>query len=159
MATRTVQTKTTDTSRLDINIVESLSLDGSVPVNTGFSKSSTKSAGLYKSSNMFYKILYTEKGSNPVNKDEGTELMTLFQSNITDREVLYAFVDTQVSSALEQLQDYQSRASATDDELITNAVIDLFEFSDEGPTLDFSVDLHNAVGETATLQIPSIVLI
>jgi len=159
MATRTVTNKTTDVSRLDTNIVESLALDPDKPVRTGFSTSSTKAAGLYKSSNMFYKILYTEVGSNPLNKDEGTDLLTLFQSNITDKDVLYAFVDTQVASALEQLQDYQSQVVVTDDETITSAVIKTFELSDDGPTLDVSIDLHNAVGEQASIQLPSIVLI
>lgn len=159
MATRTVQEKTTTVTRLDTNIVANITLTDAAPVATGFEKSSTKSAGLYKAANMFYKTLYTDKDSNPLNTQEGTYLLTLFQSNITDRDVLYAFVDEQVADAFSQVQDYQDVANATDEELLISAAIVDFSFSEEGPTLDFSVDLHNAAGESVTLQIPSIVLV
>lgn len=156
--TRPVQQKTTSISSLDLNIVTNISLSPNQPVQTGFETSSTKVAGILKAANMFYKILFTKKGSNPLDSDEGTDFVDLYESSIADNEVLFSFVNTEVDSAFEQIQSYQEDAGVDDTEKIVAARIVNFSTDTETNELNVNIGLFVASGETTTLQIPSIVI-
>lgn len=168
--TRPVSTKTTATTRLDTSILAGVTLNANVPVTTGLASASTKAAGLAKGLNMFYKLLFTEKGSNPLNILEGTRLGDLYQSNITDIDTLFVDVKAAVDDAFEQLSLLQTRALAPADEKITSVTIVSLTTTvpdsaaspssktSPGPVLNFSLLFRNAAGDTSPYQVPSIVL-
>jgi hypothetical protein len=158
---RPVSTTTTSTSGLDTNIVSDITLDGQKAVGIGFDTASTKSAGVIKIANMFFKLLMTRQGSNPINLAEGTELADLFESNISDRTVIFTVIQNSVNEALEQILVLQERAGAVLEEQIASASVESFAFDDDpgkGTRADFSVNIYNAAGENFVLQIPSIVV-
>jgi len=158
---RPVSPTTTSTTGLDTNVISKITLDGDQAVGIGFDPASTKVAGVMKVANMFFKLLLTRKGSNPISQDEGTELVDLFESNVADEAVLFACAKNAVDDALEQILILQERAGAVTEEQISNADISDFVFDEtagNGPKVDFSVDVYNAAGESFTLEIPSIVV-
>lgn len=155
---RPVRATTTTTTRLDTNILSGTTLDGEVPVATGFDSASTKSAGFAKAANIFYKILFTEKGSDLHNTNIGTEIPLLFSASIYDEEILFASVKRDVDDALSQVVSFQDSSGATADEKLVGASIVSFLFDREASSLNFEVELYNLAGETSVLEIPSIVI-
>jgi len=158
MAIRPVQNKTTNATGLDTNIVTGISLTDTIPVNTGFDSSSTKATSIVKASNMFFKVLLTEKGSNPLNKSEGTEFPSIFESGITDKEILFTIASEEVEDAFTQVKDFQEDAGVPEDEQIVNALIVKFFINPETFELEMDINIFVASGEKTTLQLPSIVV-
>jgi len=156
--TRTVKKKTLAATGLDINIISNITLDKTVAVKTGFDTQSTKASGLQKAANMFYKILFTQRGSNPLDPKEGVELVSLFESNISDREVLFAFVSKEVEAGFQQVKTFQERANAPADEQLAGVRIVTFLFDDTKQALTFGINIFNVNGDETTLEIPSIVI-
>jgi len=155
---RPVSTTTTTTTRLDTNILSGTTLDGEIPVATGFDVASTKSAGFAKAANMFYKTLFTDKGSDLHNISTGTELPQLFSSSIYDEEILFASVKRDTDDALSQVIAFQDSSGATDEEKLIGATIVSFLFDQDSSALSFNIELYNLAGETSTLEIPSTVI-
>jgi hypothetical protein len=158
MAIRPVQDKTTNTTALDTNIVTDITLTKTIPVNTGFDQASTKSTGIVKAANMFFKILLTQKGSNPINKEEGTEFPDIFESGITDEDILFSIATEEVEAAFEQIQALQEANGVSVDEQIANVVITKFSLNQETSELEMDTSIYVASGEKTTLQLPSIVV-
>jgi hypothetical protein len=165
MAVRPVTATTTDTTRLDTGIIAGITLNKSVAAATGLDPQSTKTAGFAKAISIYYKLLFTEKGTNPLNAQEGTSLPTLYQSNITDLDTLFVDVSNDVTDAFTQLSDIQNRNNATAEEKIVG--VDIIDFrttlpdagaAASGTRLDFSLLFRNAAGEKSPYQLPSIVL-
>lgn len=157
MARPVSQTTTTKTG-LDTNILSGSTLDGEVAVATGFDTASTKSAGIVKATNMFYKTLFTEIGSDLHNTSMGTELPLLFQSSIYDEEILFASVKGYVDESLEQVIAFQNISKAPDSEKLVHASIISFLFNQEDLSLGFEVELYTQAGESNTLELPSTVI-
>ena len=156
---RPVNTTTTSTTGLDTNVISNITLDGSQSVGIGFDAASTKVAGVMKVANMFFKILLTLKGSNPIDQDEGTTLVDLFDSNIADEQVLFVCVKEAVDDALAQMLTLQDASGAVEEEQIASASVVNFSFEEaEGPKVDFGVNVYNAAGDSFTLEVPSIVV-
>ena len=155
---RPVSTSTTTTTRLDTNILSGTTLDGETPVASGFDQASTKAAGLAKAANMFYRVLFTEKGSDLHNLNLGTEVPLLFSSSIYDEEILFAGIKRDVDDALSQVIAFQDSSGATEEEKLVAATIVSFLFDSAASALNFEVELYNLAGESSTLELPSIVI-
>lgn len=158
MAIRPVQGKTTTTVGLDTNILTDITLSKETPANAGFDQASTKASGIVKASNRFFKILMTQTGSNPIDKTEGTDFSTIFESGITDTEILFAIASEETDVALNQVKDYQDGANLPLDEQVSNAVIVKFDLDEESFELTIDINVFVASGEKTTLQLPSIVV-
>lgn len=165
MTTRPVLPVTTATTGLDTSILASFNLDGVTPVPTGLSQQSTKVAGFAKAINLFYKILVTDKGSNPLSFTEGTGFGALSQSNITDIDTLYVDVKSYVTDAFDQVVAIQTANFVAADEKLT--AVDIVTFKtvipsagepQTGTTLSVGLSFYNAAGGQSPLQLPSIVL-
>ena len=161
MATRPVSAKTTTKTRLDTSILANVTLVKDQPVKTGFSPASTKTAGIAKACALFYKLLWTEKGSNPLKPTEGTGFTALYQSSITSLEPLYFEAKTAVEDAFSQLQAYQEAGNAPADERIS--VVDISDFnlteSAVNTALTVGLNIYTLGGEKVSFQLPSIVLL
>jgi len=155
---RSVSKKTTATTGLDINILSNITLNKTVAVKAGFDAQSTKASGLQKVANMFYKTLFTQLGSNPLDKTEGTDLVSVFQSNLADRDVLFAFVSKEVEAGFQQIKTFQERSNAPVTEQLAGVRITSFLFDASKQSLTFGVNIFNVNGDETTLQIPSIVI-
>jgi hypothetical protein len=162
-----VTDKTTATTGLDTSVIANYILNGTSPVRTGQGLASTLVAGFAKSINMFYKLLMTEKGSNPLDQQEGTGFSSLFQSNITDIDTLYVDVKSYVSDAFDQLNAIQTQGLATAAEKLT--AVDIVAFKTVvpgtdspatglGTSLNVSLSFYNAAGDQSPLELPSTVL-
>ena len=87
-----------------------------------FGNRSKKTTGLVKAVNRFIKILLTEKGSDPFNREEGTDLMSyLPHMGALSEEELGEFITRQIDSALEQVKAIQGKYSYEQDENLISA--------------------------------------
>jgi len=161
MATRTVSTKTTAKTLLDTSVLSNVTLSVVDPVRTGFATASTKTAGVAKACALFYKLLWTEKGSNPLKPTEGTALASLYQSSITSLEPLFFEAKTAVDDAFSQIQAYQETGNAPAEERISAVEIVDFNLVEDAvnTTLTMGLDIYTLGGQKASFQIPSIVLV
>jgi len=165
MATRPVIAKTTDTVSLDTGILAGITFNKNTETATGQDTQSTKTAGLAKAMSNFYKILFTEKGSNPLNIQEGTSLSDLYLSNINDIQTLAMEVSSAVTDAFAQFSSIQDFNKVTAQEKLVGVVITDLRTTVPATgatagsnTLDFSLLFSNAAGSTSPVQTPSIVL-
>ena len=142
---------------LDKSVISGVTLDSQTAVTLGSSTASLKAGGFMKTANVFLKILLTAKGSNLIVPNEGTDFSSIVEGNVSEESVVFAFVTQCVKDASEQTISYQQNAAAPQNERLSSAAISAFTFNAQGPGLDFSVDLFNALGEKFTLSVPSTV--
>jgi len=156
--TTTIINKTVSTTRIDTNILADVSFTSGSQVRVGFDQSSTKVAGFAKTANSFYRILFTEKGSDPHNKNRGTELVKLFTSSIYDEDVLFASVQHDVVDATNQIIEAQTVSNADENEKLVNTRIVSFSFDRANSSITFGIELYNLAGSKAVIEIPSVVI-
>lgn len=154
---RTIYDTTIATELLDTNIYSNITADGSAAINPSLGKTSTKSAGIVKLVNMFLKLLYTYKGSNYLDKNEGTYFTALFNLNVQDIDVAESKVQDAIDEASTQIQSAQSLQGAPDTEKLRRAYISKFEL-DEDNTVLMAINIEVVSGVATAVQLPSITL-
>lgn len=159
MTTRAVKV-TTPSTLLDTNILESMQTTSKdEPVESKFDSQSTKVTGLAKLKNKVFRLLWTKRGSNPLNPTEGTDLIDLYTYSIGDEESTYVAVQTALSDALSQIQAQQASTGAPAVERLT--AIELkslsYKIEDQSPVFDITISIYSAAGEMATYELPTTV--
>ena len=154
---RIIQNNTTDSTRLDTNIYNTITEDGTNPVVPTFEATSLKTAGIVKVVNMFIKLLYTLKGTNYLNKQEGTYFTNLFTLNVQDADVAQIKVQDAVDDASEQLITIQAELGVPTTEKLRQVYIDTFLVSDNNE-VEIGLTLEVVSGNQTTVQLPSITL-
>lgn len=149
---------TNDAVGLDTSILSNVTLEKNTPVRSGFATASTKCTGTAKASNLFYKILFTKRGSNILDPGEGTDLVDLIGSNTTETDLLYLEVKTAVEEAVQQVRQIQINGVFSADEQLTGGEIVQFAVNPETAALGFKVQLRVATGDAVIFQLPSLVL-
>lgn len=112
--------------------------------------------GLQKLVNMFVKHLLTPVGTDPVDLEYGTNLMSLVGSNVIlsdAQEVLDLAVDRTVIA----IQDWQgAEGNVPDDERLSSAsVTDYIEIPD-GPGFSAQILIRNVAGEQLQIVLPTL---
>ena len=154
---RTIIKETTDTERLDTNIFNTITGDSSQPVAPSLGTTSTKSAGIVKVVNIFIKLMYTLKGSNFLDKAEGTFFVNLFHYNINDLDVAKSKVQNAMDDAFEQIQKTQAATGVPDTEKVSFVTITNLTQEENGD-LDIEITLGVESGATTAIQLPSTTL-
>ena len=154
---RTISNTTTSSTLLDTNIYNNITADSSEPVSPTLGTTSTKSFGIVKLVNMFLKMLYTFKGSNFLDKNEGTEFTSLFNLNIQDASIAESKVQDAIDEASLQITRMQSIQGVPETEKLRRAYISNFEVTDERVVL-ISINLEVVSGESTEVQLPSVTL-
>lgn len=152
---RKIQSTTTDTTLLDTNIYNTITGDGIDPVSPALGLKSVKSAGIVKLVNRFLKLLYTFKGTNYLDKEEGTKFTQLFNLNVQDSDVAQAKVQDAIDDATEQIIAIQSAQGVPNTERLRLATMSSFEVT-EAREVRISITLEVLTGDQTTVQLPSI---
>ena len=152
---RTIQPTTTDTTLLDTNVYNTIDGTGLDPVQPSFGTTSVKAAGIVKLVNRFLKLLYTLKGSNYLDKEEGTNFIQLFNLNVQDTSVAQARVQDAIDDATEQIIAVQSAQGVPNSERLRAATMTRFQV-DESRTVNIEITLEVLTGGSTTVQLPSI---
>lgn len=154
---RKIYATTIDKELLDTNIYNNITVDSSKPVQPSLGTTSTKAAGIVKLVNMFLKILYTYKGTNYLNKNEGTYFTSLFNLNVQDIGVAESKVQDAIDEASAQIMGFQSIQGVPDSEKLRRAYISNFELDDDDTVL-MEINIEVVSGVTTAVQLPSITL-
>ena len=152
---RKIQSTTTDTTLLDTNIYNTVTEEGIDPVSPALGLTSTKSSGIVKLVNRFLKLLYTLKGTNYLDKEEGTKFTNLFTLNVQDSDVAQAKVQDAIDDATEQIIDIQSKQGVPNSERLRQAVMTSFQVT-ESREVQIGITLEIVTGDQTTVQLPSI---
>lgn len=155
---RDIKSTTTDTELLDTNIFNEIDGTGAIPVQPTLTTQSTKCAGIVKLVNRFIKLLYTIKGSNYLDKEEGTEFVQIFNLNIQDSDVAHSKVQDAIDDATEQIIATQSLQGVPNTERLRRTFISAFDIEDETRELSIEITLEVLTGDTTSVQLPSITL-
>jgi len=111
--------------------------------------------GLQKLMNIFTKYFLTPIGTNPIDKNEGTEVPALLGSNISPfdaRDIVVLAINKTVT-AVRRLQQNQNLSSA---ERLLNATLTDFIAQPDRPGFTAQILLRNVANQGATLFIPSL---
>jgi hypothetical protein len=152
---RKIQPTTTDTTLLDTNIYNTVTEDGIDPVSPSIGTTSVKSAGIAKLVNRFLKLLYTLKGTNYLDKEEGTEFIQLFNLNVQDAVVAQAKVQDAIDDATDQIISIQSAQGVPNTERLRTATMTSFRVTD-AREVQIGITLEVLTGDQTTVQLPSI---
>lgn len=157
MATRTAQAMTTTTSMDTTVLVSPTNFDGKEATTFGFNAASTKSVGLAKLAGKVAKLLWTQKGSNPLNPSEGTDLSNLYVDSIGDQDVLRSFVSICVNDAMQQLTSQQAIYGGTPEEMLASLeLVDAYlEISGIKSIYHITISIYSEAGELARFELPS----
>ena len=157
---RTITSTTTSRTNLDTNIYNTITADSSQPVTPSLGTKSTKATGVVKLVNVFLKTLYTYKGSNYLNKDEGTTFVKIYDLAPNDEDAVLARVQTAVDDAAEQIIYNQSTVVVPDNEKLQRAYIDSFSivYGNGGKSeVKITIGLSVVSGDSTAVQLPSTV--
>lgn len=152
---RTIQSNTTSNILLDTNIYNTISADGVAPVLPALGLSSTKASGIVKLVNRFLKLLYTLKGTNYLDKEEGTLFTNLFSLNVQDSDVAQTKVQDAIDDATAQIIAIQSRQGVPNAERLRAAVMTNFQVTSTRE-VQIAITLEVLTGNQTTVQLPSI---
>ena len=123
-------------------------------VNFMFGTQSKKVSGILKLSGVFLKKLFTIRGSNPIDMNEGTDFYSLIGGNISDQEEALLLIQNCLKDAQDQVKLDQLNQKVPSDETLVNVELASFEM----PTVDSAyviVNLYSSAGELATIKLPS----
>jgi len=154
---RVIQETTTDTVNLDTNIYSTITAAGVAPVVPSFGVTSTKSAGIVKLVNMFIKLLYTLKGTNYLDKSEGTYFTNLFTLNVQDSSVAQSKVQDAIDDATEQIVTVQASLGVPNTEKLKSVTITTFVVNADND-VEIGLTLEVLSGSATQVQLPSITL-
>ena len=131
--------------------------DGKEELTFGFNKASTKSVGLAKLAGKVCKLLWTQKGSNPINPSEGTDLVNLYSDGIGDPEALFAFTSICLADAESQIMEYQDLEGGKPEESLASLSLLDAHIEPQGITQVYriTISIHSAAGELADFELPS----
>ena len=155
---RVISSSTTATTYLDTNIYNTITSDGSQPLKASLGTKSKKSAGIVKLANMFLKLLYTIKGSNYLDKNEGTAFVRIFDMATSDEDALVSRVHMAVEDAAGQIEYNQSLYEVPTDERLKRAYISAFSVTQDGKgnnNINMAIGLEVESGLTTQVQLPS----
>lgn len=157
---RTITNTTTTRTNLDTNIYNTITADSSQPVTPSFGTKSTKATGVVKLVNMFLKVLYTYKGSNYLNKDEGTTFVKIYDLAPNDEDAVLTRVQTAIDDAAEQIMYNQTTLVVPDNERLQRAYVDSFSIvydSNGRSEVKIAIGLDVVSGDSTAVQLPSTV--
>jgi len=126
-------------------------------VHFKFGENSLKVAGIAKLSNIFLKRLFTKRGSNPVDLNEGTEFTDLIGSNISDEEELIIIIQDSINETQQQITDSQANLELPADERLASANLYKFE-KITGDRIEIYIELITLAGTTALIKAPKVEL-
>ena len=154
---RMISPTTTDTALLDTNVFNEITGEPQFPVQPTLGVTSTKVAGIVKVVNRFIKLLYTLKGTNFLDKSEGTYFTNLFTLNVQDEELAQSRVQDAVDDATNQIIKVQSLQGVPVNEKLRSATLTQFTVSETREVL-MGVSLLFIGGNQTTVQLPSVTL-
>lgn len=155
---RTVYGTTISNSSLDTNIYNTITADGKTATIPSFGTVSKKSAGIVKLMNMFLKLLYTEKGTNYTNPEEGTNYVQVYNYAPTSAGAVRSHVQLAVDDAAEQIMYNQSLYGVPTTEQLKKAYIESFSVtydSAQRSVVNVAIQLEVVSGDTTAVQLPS----
>jgi len=126
-------------------------------VEFSFGKSSQKVSGAAKLAGIFLKKLLTARGTNPLDLEEGTEFPNLISSNIIDEEEAILVVQSAIDQAVEQITADQADKELPDDERLSSAKLDEFDFVTADRLVVF-IDVLTVSGARVKVKTPRIEL-
>ena len=144
-------------SLLDTNIYNPITEDSVYPVQPSMTEVSTKADGIVKLVNRFIKLLYTLKGSNYIDKLEGTYLPQLFSANNANDDFLQSKILAAMLDAESQVKRVQAVYGAPLTEKLKTATL-LGFWIDEDNKLQIEITLEVVTGYKTPVSLPSIVL-
>ena len=155
---RAISSSTTATTFLDTNIYNEITSDSSQAIKPTLGVKSKKSAGIVKLANMFLKLLYTIKGSNYLDKNEGTTFVRVFNMSTADEDAVLTRVHTAVEDAAGQIEYNQSLTEVPPAERLKRAFISSFSISRDvsgNDIINMAIGLEVESGLTTQVQLPS----
>ncbi len=144
-------------SLIDTNIYNPIEEVSTQPVLPTFTTTSTKADGIVKLVNRFIKLLYTLKGSNYVDKQEGTYLTRLFSISNSNESYLQSKIVSAIRDAEVQIKKVQEKQGVPLEEKLKVAQLVGF-WIDEERKLQIEVTLEVMTGYTTPVSLPSIIL-
>lgn len=152
---RKITDTTTASAGIDTNVFNPIAEISITPLRASFTSVSYKVAGIVKISNMFTKLLLTKKGTNVLNKQEGTYFSNIFNSNMYDGEAIFSKIQDAVDDAVDQIMQTQAIRGAPLSEKLVSATISSFTLTDDNRNFDVSVKLTFASGDQTSIELPS----
>lgn len=155
---RTIYSSVISSTNLDTSIYSTITSEGKDPVTPSFGTTSKKAAGIVKLMNMFLKLLYTEKGSNYLDLEEGTDFVQVYSTVPTSENVVLAKVQSAMEDAAEQIMFNQSLRGIPVTEKLRRAYLDSFSvtYDAEGRSvLNIAIGLEVVSGDSTAVQLPS----
>lgn len=126
---------------------------GSV-VQLGFSKS-VGISGFQKTINKWIKALLTERGTDVLDREYGTDFVRLIGSNVTSQSDIQTIIEDSVNKATDDVKRHQRQyPPENDNEAFSDAVIQSIVFSSDSTRIDVAVLIENVAGTTLRTLIP-----
>jgi hypothetical protein len=126
-------------------------LTGFASLTFGFTRT-VAVRGPYKLAVQWLKRFLTQKGSDPLRPDDGTNFPSLIGSNISSMADIRDVLLLAIQDCNEQIFNLQSQAPPDLDEQLLNATLDRFE-TNTADGFDAWVALSNAAGQTMTIRL------
>lgn len=154
---RTISETTSSTTFLDTNIYNVITKDSSQSLTPSLGTKSKKSAGVVKLANMLLKLLFTVKGSNYLDKEEGTTFVRVFTMAMHSEDAVLVRIQAALDDAVTQIESNQASYDVPDTEKLKSAYVSSFGITENGNSKNFeaAITIEVASGDTTDVQLPS----